>query len=675
MSSCVYSVGATTAAPDMISSDITLTTTALADFTIESVATIAYTATTGSVVCNVSIGGTQKASYTQTLDGAGDTFFFVDFVSGGALPGALPVAAGQEVALSFVLGTNTTLLGANPSNQSLAGFAASPNVAAATTELAPYLLVNRSNSVAGNWTLSTGSSWPMAVVTQVRPETGTPTFFSTVPLEGSQWTFATTVTTAKLGGAEANAAFYFPPLRMPATLVEGNGIEFGLTAGGTALTVLLDANALMYQSDTTVIQPRIQVDINAGGNVFILGDAFQTYQDFEGFPLESIVNPVLRDPPSGRTAIGANDTITFFMHRTAGASTDWAYDPFYGTCTSFGGTNELRMYNMVEQGVWGWNYGPAATNVILAGLAEAAITQSKAQGYQGWPPVIQDDIFNTTQFTNNVGAGSGSFALCAPLSTCHRAVNCITWGTGVLGTGYTPAATSIPYSLLGKVTVSDYDGVTSWTATNATNTAPIFVLGNLLAATTGNGVLLVPHYIDRVNVYTYTTNTSVYTQLDELTVLGGSVNVETNKVTVAPANLLTGSVANLVQGAAWASSVAALVAHPNVQTVATSSLHIGEIALASNKEVMIMKFGDRVVGAGGKFQDFIETYTSEAAFVYAEPKTFVVDPPDLAAFTLANFQGRTTYTAAFGEQDVLRATYGIPYQGFLSYARYIVSNS
>jgi hypothetical protein len=47
-----------------------------------------------------------------------------------------------------------------------------------------------------------------------------------------------------------------------------------------------------------------------------------------------------------------------------------------------------------------------------------------------------------------------------------------------------------------------------------------------------------------------------------------------------------------------------------------------------------------------------------------------VDPPELASFTLANFQGRTTYRALYGEHDCLRATYGLPYQGFLGYSRY-----
>ena len=675
MSSCIYSVGGTTSTPDMISSSLTLSTTILAgqSVEIEDIGLMGHTATSGSITCNVAIGGVQKASYTETLASSGDKFFFVRFNSGGALPGPLVASGGEALAISFSL-TTATLLGASPASQPIAGFASNPNVVAATSAMGEYVRVNRANKVVGNWALSSGTTWPVAAITHVRTETATPTFFVTIPTSGSRWEFTSTVTTTKLASQEANGAFYYPPIRMPSTLVAGEGVEFGV-AVDSDFTITLNSNTLMFEADTTVIQPRIQVDIDNAGGVFITGDALQAYQDFEGFPLQNLLNPSQRFPSQGRTTVDPDTNFTFFMQRTAGASSSWSYDPYFGTCLTFGSPNRLRLYNMLEGGKWGWNFGPAATYALLDTLGTSIITGSKDEGYLGWPSVIADDIFSTKSIDNAVGTGGSTFAMSAPLSISHRAVECIGWGTGVIGTTarFNPVATSIPYSCLGKVTVGEYNGVTSWTATNATNCAPVFLLGNSTAETEGNGVLLVPHYIDRAAVYTYTTGPS-YNQLTDSEVLAGGVNVSTNTVTVAPANLLTGAnISNLVQGATWATQLATLVSHPNVQTVATSSLHVAEIALASAKEVIIMKFGDLVLGAGGKFKDFIETYTDEAAFTYAEPKTFVVDPSELAGMSLPNFQGRTTYTASFAEQDVLRAAYGTPYQGFVGYTRYTPS--
>lgn len=676
MSSALYSVGSASGAA-LTSSTITLTTAATQEtLTIEEVI-VAANGSAGTVTATLSIGGVVQGEPIVTAITQANAVYSVPFTSGGNDAGTLTAAAGQAVSLTLAPAGGAQLLVANAAAASLAaGFSATPQVAATPgLLLTPYVRLNKENRRAGAWASSAAPLWPVALITRVRAEADTPTFFSALPNVASPWTFPTTFRSADLGGVAANGCFYFPPLRMPSTLTAADGVVVEVRVGGTTMSTTINTGNLWYTADSTAVQPRVSLAVDAAGTgASIATELFQVYQDTEAFPLQSILSPT----PTSAATIATDSNVNFVMYMANGAANAWSYDPYFGNAVQHNprvaGGNLLRLYDNTEQGRWGWNFGPANVYPQVQAAAATLMSGAKAEGGLGWPPTLST-LINLSAIVPTTGASSAVMAIGAPLSQAHKAYHCVAWGTGILGTGYDPNATVLPYAPRAGNSVTAFNAAgTGWTATNATLTEPMFAQGNYNAQTTGNAVLLVPHYIDREAVYAAISDADAnYVKWTGAQVLAGAASVTNSAINVIPANYIDGNVANAGQGILWSSRVRALIADPNVETVATSSLHILESALSHAKKAVVMKFGDLVLGQGGKFKDFLETYTSQANFSYTEPNTYVIPPAALDGLTIANFNSHQSYTARFPSGDAVRGAYGVPYQGFPGYCRYLLA--
>jgi hypothetical protein len=563
---------------------------------------------------------------------------------------------------------------------SVVGFSQTPEVADGAAASGPlqYQRAFLGSEETGVWASSADPFFPLVAVTKVRTEAPTPTFFTAVPDYDNRWTFSTGFNSSDLLGTAANGSVYFPPVRLPVNsgLATADALTLGCSFGGTTMAVNIGADNLWYQTNSTAFQPRLSIDINAAGTgATITGEAFQVYQDSEGFPLQSIVDPAPRDPGLGRTTISTSANMSVFMHMANGFSNAWTYDPYFGRSREFdaGTGSTLRIYNDTEGGRWGWNFGPAMVVNQIVDFGGDFIRGSKVQGYLGWPTGAET-IIRFTDANYTPGPSTAVMTVGAPLSQAHRASHSIAWGTGVLGTGYDPSSLQLPYAPRAKNSVTAYNAAgTGWTATNDTICEPMFRMVDYSATTTGTAVLLVPHYIDRASVYANVASDDDYEVHTPASVLNATATIVDAKINVIPANLPTGNVSNRTEGQTWANNVAALIADPLVKTVATSALHIALAGLGSNKQVVIMKFGDSVLGQGVKFKDVIETYTSATSFSYTEPNTYVISPSALPPLTVSDFNTHEFYTGEYPSASDTRGCYGYPYQGFMGYCRYLLS--
>lgn len=678
MSSVLYSLGSSSGVV-FTSDPITLSSTAVDTFTIEDVI-VAANGSAGTVTATLSIGGTQKGQPIVTSITEANTVYSIPFTGGGQFAGPLDVSASDAVSLTLTPSGGATLMAINASNTTLSqGFSTTPEVLTTGGLLiSRYTRLNKENRRAGTWASSASPLWPVAAITRVRAEAPTPSFFTTVPNFANAWVFPTTFTSADLQGSAANGCFYYPPLQMPATLTASDEVVVEVRVGATSLSTTINLNNLWYTSSATAIQPRASLSINAAGTgATLITEAFQVYQDSEGMPLQSILSP---NPSTGLTTIGTSVQTNFVMYMANGSTNSWFYDGYYGNAVQHNpaptGGNLLRLYDNTELGRWGWNFGPANIYAQTTSATEFLVSGEKNEGGLGWP-ASTTTIINKTSFISTAGSSTSVMAIGAPLSDSHKSFYCIAWGTGILGTGYDPNTTVVPYAPRAANTVAAFNSAgTGWTATDATISEPMFIQGNYNTTTTGNAVLLIPHYIDRVDVYSAISDSDAnYVKWTPSEVLLGTASITNSVINVVPVNYPPGDVDDSAEGLLWASRIRTLISDPNVQTVASSSLHAVECALSMAKNVVVMKFGDKVLGAGGKFKDFIETYTAQTTFSYTEPNTYVISPADLDGLTIANFNSHQSFTALYPSGDAVRGLYGTPYQGFPGYARYLLSTT
>lgn len=675
MSRSVYSVGTSAVSPGPATSQaITVTGSVLQDFAVDGLL-LACRGQGGSVTVDVQRNGTSLGSGgTYSLDPLPSSPYLwsVPLTGHGIFNPDKSFDAGQTLTLTVTPGNGAEVLVESVANAGVSGLSTTPELSTASNVTRAHPMTNLDNKHVA-WTNPTdGVTFPVGLLTVRRQETVTPAWFQTLGASQTAYSLVTNLTTTDLGGAAVSGALWGPPLSPPATFAATDTIELKASFGQTALQANLDPDTLWYATPNTPLQPRLTVHVNATGTgARLTADAFQVFQDLQGHPGETLCGVT-----TAWTTVPTDQPLTFSVGAAASTVNTWTYDPQFGTALN---GHVPRVYNEVEAGVWGWNFGPGAAAREIAEASALVVNGPADRGGGGWPASVAHHILDVGSAPYVPGTSLTSTSVGTALSVAHRAPFTFGWGTGTLGSGYAAHADVVPYALRGPVSRQSWVAKAAlgqdptWTPTADTATEPMFSLGSRRATTTGNGVLFVPHYIDASRVLP-NAQQAPFVPLSVEDVLAGTAVPASGVLNVVPAHYGSGDVSDRAQGQTWANAVLDLMAHPNVATVATSSLHVALGGLASNKAVVITKFGDLVRGGGVKFQDALEQYAGVEpnSFLYTEPDTLVLDPGDLSGVTVASVSSHANYTLAFKDDEAAQGALSCPYQGLVSFARYVV---